>query len=248
MSGQGIILNCITVDDEPLALNLINTFVEQTPFLNLKGSYANGIEALQAIHSQEIDLIILDIQMPHLNGMELARVLTQNGTSSAAKIIFTTAYNQFALEAFKVNASDYLLKPFGYEAFLNAAMRVKNYFELLQGNTSLIDESEENCMFVKADYKLVRVDFDSVLYLESSKDNVKIHLIPPLKPIITLSSLKSIEDKLPPSRFLRLHRSFIISLSKVDSISKNAVYIGTMEIAVGELYRDAFKKLTGNWI
>ncbi|TKT89524.1 response regulator transcription factor [Dyadobacter frigoris] len=243
-----MLLNCITVDDEPLALNLINTFVEQTPFLSLKGSYANGIEALQAIHSQPIDLIILDIQMPHLNGMELARVINQNSTTPIAKIIFTTAYNQFALEAFKVNALDYLLKPFGYDAFLNAALRVKNYFELLNGNTVLPDESTENCMFVKADYKLVRVDFDSVLYLESVKDNVKIHLTPPLKPIITLSSLKSIEDKLPASRFLRLHRSFIISLSKVDSISKNAVHIGTTEIAVGELYKDAFKKLTGNWI
>lgn len=248
MSAQNIILNCITVDDEPLALKLINAFVEQTPFLNLKGSYANGIEALQAIHSQPVDLIILDIQMPHLNGMELARVINQNSTSSSAKIIFTTAYNQFALEAFKVNALDYLLKPFGYEAFLNAALRVKNYLELFQGNTILDDESAENCMFVKADYKLVRVDFDSILYLESIKDNVKLHLSPPLKPVITLSSLKSIEDKLPASRFLRLHRSFIISLSKVDSISKNAVHIGSTEITVGELYRDAFKKLTGNWI
>ncbi|MBE9463498.1 response regulator transcription factor [Dyadobacter sp. UP-52] len=243
-----MILNCITVDDEPLALSLINTFVKQTPFLNLMGSYANGIEALQAIHNQSVDLIILDIQMPHLNGMELARVLNQNGSPSAARIIFTTAFDQFALDAFKVNALDYLLKPFGYEAFLNAALRVKNYFELLKGGTVVADQSNDHCMFVKADYKLVRVDFDSILYLESIKDNVKIHLTAPLKPIITLSSLKSIEDKLPASKFVRLHRSFIVSLAKLDSISKNAVHIGGMEIAVGELYRDAFKKLTGTWI
>ena len=239
-------LNCITVDDEPLALGLVSSFVEQTPFLNLVGQYANGIEALQAIHSQDIHLIILDIQMPGLNGMELARVINKTNLSVQSRIVFTTAYNQFAVEGYKVNALDYLLKPFGYEEFLRACIKVQSHFEQ-SGEENIANQIPETCMFVKSEYKLVRVDFDSVLYIESVKDYVKIHLIPPFKPVITLSSLKVIEEKLPQSKFLRLHRSFIVSISRIDAISKNAVRIGNFEIAVGELYKESLKDLVGKW-
>jgi len=239
-------LNCITVDDEPLALGLVSSFVEQTPFLNLVGQYANGIEALQAIHSQDIHLIILDIQMPGLNGMELARVISKTNLSVQSRIVFTTAYNQFAVEGYKVNALDYLLKPFGYEEFLRACIKVQSHFEQ-SGEENIANQIPETCMFVKSEYKLVRVDFDSVLYIESVKDYVKIHLIPPFKPVITLSSLKVIEEKLPQSKFLRLHRSFIVSISRIDAISKNAVQIGNFEIAVGELYKESLKDLVGKW-
>jgi len=241
-------LNCITVDDEPLALGLVSSFVEQTPFLSLRGRFINAVEALNAIHNEEIHLIFLDIQMPELNGMELAKVLNRSGSSTQTRIIFTTAYNQFAVEGYKVDAIGYLLKPFGYDEFLGAAVKAKNFFELLQDNSSGPElEVMDNFLFVKADYKLVRIDFDSILYIESLKDYVKIHLIPPAKPVVSLSSLKAIEEKLPASKFLRIHRSFVVAISKVDSISKNAVHIGNTDISVGELYKDAFRELISRW-
>ncbi|ACT96493.1 LytR/AlgR family response regulator transcription factor [Dyadobacter fermentans] len=239
-------LNCITVDDEPLALNLISAFSEQTPFLELKGRFGNAVEALQALHEQTIHLIFLDIQMPDLNGMELARVISQAGASLQTRIVFTTAYNQFAVEGYKVDALDYLLKPFGYDEFLRAATKAKRYFEVLQDNGA--GDATENYMFIKSDYKHIRVDFDSVTHIESVKDYVKIHLMPPLSPVVTLSSLKSIEEKLPAARFLRIHRSFIVAVSKVDSVSKNAVQLGLVEIPVGELYKEAFKTLLARWM
>lgn len=232
-------LNCITTDDEPLALGLISTFVRQTPFLNLVGQYANGVEALQAIHNQPVHLIFLDIQMPNLNGMELARIISQTSSLGQTKIIFTTAYNQFAVEGYKVDALDYLMKPFGYEEFLRAATKAKNHFEQWSENNS------QGCMFVKSDYKMVRIDFDSILYLESFKDYVKIHLTSGQPPVVTLSTLKLIEDKLPPSKFLRIHRSFVVAIPKIDSLSRNTVQIGTVSLPVGDLYKDTFQELMG---
>jgi len=241
-------LNCITVDDEPLALGLVSSFVEQTPFLHLQGKYINAIDALQAINFEEIHLVFLDIQMPELNGMELAKVLNQSKSSGQTKIIFTTAYNQFAVQGYTVDALGYLLKPFSYEEFLAAAMKAKNYFELIQDNITVSEpEVNENFLFVKADYKLVRIDFNSILFIESLKDYVKIHLMPPAKPVLSLSSLKAIEEKLPSAKFLRIHRSFVVAISKVDSISKNSVHIGDTDISVGELYKDAFKELLSRW-
>ncbi|MCF2447719.1 LytTR family DNA-binding domain-containing protein [Dyadobacter sp. CY345] len=241
-------LNCITVDDEPLALGLVSAFVEQTPFLNLTGRYGNAVQALQAIHSKEIHLVFLDIQMPDLNGMELARVLSKTASPDQTKIIFTTAYNQFAVEGYKVDALGYLLKPFGYEEFLETAIKAKKYFDLIQEGNSVPEvEVKDDYLFVKADYKLVRIDFESILYIESLKDYLKIHLVAPAKPVMTLSSLKAIEEKLVPGKFLRLHRSFIVAINKIDSISKNSVHVGSMDISVGDLYKDAFKELLSKW-
>lgn len=243
-----MILNCITVDDEPLALGLVSSFVEQTPFLNLTGRYSSAVEALHAIHGNTVHLVFLDIQMPDLNGMELARVLNQTNQSAQTKIVFTTAYNQFAVEGYKVDALGYLLKPFGYDEFLMTATKAKSYFELIHENNGSEDTLvKENYLFVKSDYKLVRIDFDTILYIESLKDYVKIHLSGAAQPVLALSSLKAIEEKLPATRFLRIHRSFIVAINKVDSISKNAVHIGNMNISVGDLYRDAFKELLLRW-
>jgi len=241
-------LNCITVDDEPLALGLVSAYVEQTPFLHLHGKYINAIDALEVISAGEVQLVFLDIQMPELNGMELAKVLTQSGSAAHTKIVFTTAYNQFAVEGYKVDALGYLLKPFGYDEFLGAAMKAKTYFELIQNNNSSAElEANDNFLFVKSEYKLVRIDFDSILYIESLKDYVKIHLLGQSKPIVSLSSLKAIEEKLPAAKFIRIHRSFVVAINKVDSISKNAVHIGNMDISVGDLYKDAFKELVSRW-
>ena len=239
-------IRCIAVDDEPLALRLIATFAKQTPFLELAGSYPNAIDALAAIERDHIQLLFLDIQMPDLNGMELARVLAAG--NKPPRIVFTTAFNHFAIEGYKVDALDYLLKPFNYEEFLRVATKAKHYFESGIQPLPVIAPVEEDFLFVKADYKMLRVDFNNITFIESVKDYLKIHLANRDKPLMTLSSLRSIEEKLPASRFLRIHRSFIVATDKIDSITKNSVHIGNANIAVGEQYKDAFRELMNRWM
>lgn len=246
-------LNCIAVDDEPLALGLVCKFIEQTPFLNLVGRYSSAVEALKAIHSQKIDVLYLDIQMPDLNGIELARVLGKG--AETPRIIFTTAYNQFALEGYKVDALDYLLKPFNYEEFLRTATKAHSYFELINrpaaAPTTVVVESEQaddRYLFLKVEYQLVRIALDDILYIEGLKDYVKVHLRNTEKAILSLTSLKALEERLPAKRFMRVHRSFIVALDKITSMTKNTLQIGKINIAVGDQYKDAFTQFVGKWI
>ncbi|MGZ3751607.1 MAG: LytR/AlgR family response regulator transcription factor [Mucilaginibacter sp.] len=245
-------LNCIAVDDEPLALGLVSKFIEQTPFLNLVGKYSGALDALKAIHTEKIDLIFLDIQMPDLNGIELARVLDKG--ADKPRIIFTTAYNQFALEGYKVDALDYLLKPFNYEEFLRAAQKALNYAELLNkpaAQAVVVNETEradDKYLFLKVEYQLVRIALDDILYIEGLKDYVKVHLKNVDKAVLSLTSLKALEEKLPSKRFMRIHRSFIVALDKITSMTKNSVQIGKMMITVGDQYKDAFSQFVGKWI
>ncbi|MGZ3873133.1 MAG: LytR/AlgR family response regulator transcription factor, partial [Mucilaginibacter sp.] len=177
-----MIINCIAVDDEPLALGLVCSFIKQTPFLNLIGSYASAVEALKVIHTQKVDVVFLDIQMPDLNGIELARVL-DNSKTNKPRIIFTTAYNQFALEGYRVDALDYLLKPFNYEEFLHAAHKALAYNQLLEKSSAapvaiapaVAEERIENeYLFLKVEYQLVRLALNDILYIEGLKDYVKV--------------------------------------------------------------------------
>jgi two-component system response regulator LytT len=246
-------INCIAVDDEPLALGLICAFIEQTPFLNLVGRYGSAVEALGGLQSQKVDLIFLDIQMPNLNGIELARVLDSRGPNKP-RIIFTTAYNQFALEGYKVDALDYLLKPFNYEEFLHASNKALAFFELVNRSIAPADSKatpervEDEYLFVKVEYQLVRIALNDILYLESLKDYVKIFIKDTEKAILTLSSLKAFEEKLPANRFLRVHRSYIVSLDKINSITRNALQIGKINIAVGDQFREEFGKFVDKWV
>lgn len=251
-----MIINCIAVDDEPLALGLVCSFIEQTPFLNLLGRYSSAVEALKAIHAQKVDVIFLDIQMPDLNGIELARVL-DNSKSNKPRIIFTTAYNQFALEGYRVDALDYLLKPFNYEEFLHAANKALAYVELLEkSNTTAAaapnvvaeERIEDEYLFLKVEYQLVRLALNDILYIEGLKDYVKVWLKSNEKPILSLTSLKSLEEKLPPKKFMRVHRSFIVSLDKINSITRNALQIGKINITVGDQYKEAFSKFLSKWV
>jgi two-component system response regulator LytT len=252
-----MIINCIAVDDEPLALGLVCTFIEQTPFLNLIGRYSSAVEALKAIHAQKVDVIFLDIQMPDLNGIELARVL-DNSKSSKPRIIFTTAYNQFALEGYRVDALDYLLKPFNYEEFLHAANKALVYCELLEKSTAVssipaptavVEERiEDEYLFLKVEYQLVRLALNEILYIEGLKDYVKVWLQSAEKPMLSLTSLKSLEEKLPSKKFMRVHRSFIVSLDKINSITRNALQIGKINITVGDQYKEAFSKFLSKWV
>src|SRR6185503_13478407 len=252
-----MIINCIAVDDEPLALGLVTSFIAQTPFLNLVGKFSSAVEALKAVHSQKIDVIFLDIQMPDLNGIELARVL-DNSKANKPRIIFTTAYNQFALDGYKVDALDYLLKPFNYEEFLHAATKALNYAELVERSntpapaapvTAAPEERiEDEYLFLKVEYQLVRIALSDILYIEGLKHYVKIWLKSQEKPILSLTSLKSLEEKLPAKKFMRVHRSFIVSLDKINSITRNALQIGKVNITVGDQYKDAFSQFLSKWV
>ena len=249
-------LNCIAVDDEPLALGLVTSFIGQTPFLNLVGKFSSAVEALKAVHAQKIDVIFLDIQMPDLNGIELARVL-DNSKGYKPRIIFTTAYNQFALDGYKVDALDYLLKPFNYEEFLHAATKALNYAELVEkSNTPTAaaaalpaeERIEDEYLFLKVEYQLVRIALNDILYIEGLKDYVKVWLKSQEKPILSLTSLKSLEEKLPSKKFMRVHRSFIVSLDKINTITRNALQIGKVNITVGDQYKDAFSQFLSKWV
>lgn len=243
-------LNCIAVDDEPLALGLVCKFIQQTPFLNLVGQYANAVEALKTIHSQKIDLIYLDIQMPDLSGIELARVIGKGPESP--RIIFTTAFQQFGLEGYKVDALDYLLKPFNYEEFLRTATKAYSYFELIHrpASAQLVPNPEiadDQYLFLKVEYQWVRIALDDILYIEGLKDYVKLHLQNEEKGILSLTSLKELEAKLSPRKFMRVHRSFIVALNKITSMTKNSLQIGKRTITVGSQYKDAFNRFVGKW-
>ena len=244
-------LNCIAVDDEPLALEQVSKFIEQTPFFKLVGKYSNALHALNEIHTQKIDVVFLDIQMPDLNGIQLARALDKR--TNKPHIIFTTAHHQFAIEGYQVDALDYLLKPFNYEEFLRAGNKALHYTELLNRRATppvISNEPEhthEHYIFLKVEYQLVRIALDDILYIEGLKDYVKVQLKNTEIPLLSLTSLKALEEKLPAKRFMRVHRSFIISLDKITSMTKSSVHIGKILINVGHQYKDIFSQFIGKW-
>ncbi|WP_342086675.1 LytR/AlgR family response regulator transcription factor [Dyadobacter sp. OTU695] len=245
---MSVTLECIAVDDEPLALGLVCAFIEKTPFLNLAGRYSSAVEALQMINSKPIDVIFLDIQMPDLTGIELARVLEKAG-SKAPRIIFTTAFNQYALDGFRVDAIDYLLKPFNYEEFLRAASKAQAYVELVQKASSAgSSEPKDEYLFLKVEYQLVRIAYDDILYTEGLKDYVKVHLKSDPKPILSLTSLKALEEKLPASKFMRIHRSFIVNLDKISAVTRNTIQIGATSIPVSDQYKEPFNQFLSKWM
>ncbi len=238
-------LKCIAVDDEPLALEMVSGFIRQTSFLSLQGQFENAIEALNYINKHEIDLIFLDIQMPDLSGMELARVLEGNKKGRKPRIIFTTAYNQFAIEGYKVDALDYLLKPFSYEEFLKASTKAYNHFSTAP---TVQEEETADYLFLKVEYQLVKVMLKDIIYIEAYKDYVKVHLINKPAPLLSLTSLKNLEDLLPSKQFIRIHRSFIVSLSHIQSITKNTVNMGSTTLTVSDNYKENFLAFVNKWV
>ncbi|MFA7140824.1 MAG: LytTR family DNA-binding domain-containing protein [Proteiniphilum sp.] len=236
-----MILNCWIVDDEPLALSLLESYVERTFFLRLTGKYSNALTAMKHIGEEKVDLLFLDIQMPEVNGMDFARTI-----SSRTRIIFTTAFSEYALEGYKVSALDYLLKPFSFEEFLSAAQKALNWFEMTEPKPATKHLQEKVGLFVKSDYKLIHLLYDDLLYIEGLKDYVKIFTEQEPKPILSLMSLKSLEEELPGDRFMRVHRSYIIHKNKITSINKNRIIIAKKQIPIGETYRRQFQTIIGN--
>jgi len=229
-------LKTIAIDDEPLALRLVSDYVSKTPFLELVGAFDNPLDAIDFLSTQSADLIFVDIQMPDLTGIEFARSL-----ENAPKIIFTTAYEKYALEGFKLNAIDYLLKPFSYEEFLKAAQKARKQSEL---EASVLPSIEANSqfLFLKSEYKIRRINFNDILYIEGLKDYIKVYTTGEDKPVLSLNSIKSLEQKLPEDQFMRVHRSFIVNLNKIDTIERSRIIFGKTYIPVSDQYKDKFQE------
>ncbi|VFB15114.1 two component transcriptional regulator, LytTR family [Bacteroides heparinolyticus] len=224
-------LNCAIVDDEPLALGLLESYVDKTPFLELAGKYSSAVQAMKELPGKHVDLLFLDIQMPELNGLEFSRMV-----DSSTRIVFTTAFGQYAIDGYKVNALDYLLKPISYVDFLQAANKALQWFELLQQ-----PKEEIQSIFVKSDYKLVQIELNKILYIEGLKDYIKIYEEDSPKPILSLMSMKAMEALLPSSRFMRVHRSYIVQKDKIRIIDRGRIVFGKNYIPVSDSYKQSFQ-------
>ena len=223
-------LNCIVVDDEKLVLDLLVDNIRQVPFLNLVARCKNALEAAEVLHKEKIDLIFLDIQMPGLNGLQFVKSLQR-----PPMVIFITAYKEHAVEGFTLDAVDYLVKPVSFERFLKACNKAFDLYNLQHQASP--KELLPDYFFVYVEYNLVKISIPDILYIESMKDYVKIFLQGAAKPIITKMSLKSLEEKLAPYRFARIHKSYIISADKVTAIKRDLICIGPIELPLGESYR-----------
>ena len=221
--------------EKTLAVELMAGYVRKTPFLTLCGSFGSGSAAFDMLCDRPVDLLFCDIQMPGLSGMELSRMLPAD-----TRVIFTTAFSRYAVEGFRVNAVDYLLKPISYADFLAAANKALAWFELKNRAETPPPAAAPQSLFVKTEYRLRQIGFDSILYIEGLKDYVKIHVEEETHPVLTLTSLKSLEEQLPADRFVRVHRSFIVQPSKIRSIERNRIVFGKEYIPVSENYRQAF--------
>lgn len=226
-----MILKCAIVDDEPLALNLLESYISKTPFLELMGKYSSAVQAMDALPDKHVDLLFLDIQMPELNGLEFSKMVDTH-----TRIVFTTAFDQYAIDGYKVNALDYLLKPISYIDFLQAANKAVQWFELLQQPREDIER-----IFVKSDYKLVQVELKNILYIEGLKDYIKIYEEDVPKPILSLMSMKSMEELLPSSRFMRVHRSYIVQKDKIRIIDRGRIVFGKSYIPISDSYKQVFQ-------
>ena len=225
-------MTCAIIDDEPLAAELLASYAQKTTFLELVGTYNSAIEAMKVIRTTPVDLLFLDIQMPELSGLEFATIL-----SPKTMIVFTTAFDRYAVESYKVNAIDYLLKPIAYDAFLHSANKALQMLETRSTQKSV--KSEERFFYVKSEYKLIRILIDDILYIEGLKDYVKIRLAAPQKSVNCLMNMKALEDYLPQQDFMRVHRSYIVNLKRVEAIDRLRIVIGDTFIPISDTYKDA---------
>lgn len=229
-------IKTVAIDDEPLALKLVSDYIERTPGLKLIGKFDNPVDALDFMSVENVDLVFVDIRMPDLTGIEFTR-----SVGKGIKVIFTTAYEKYALEGFKLDIIDYLLKPFSYEEFLRAVQKAQKQIKLDKGALNKVDTNNE-FLFLKSEYKIRRINFNDILYIEGLKDYVKVYTRGTNKPILSLSTLKLFESKLPADKFMRIHRSFIVNLEKIDTIERSRIVFGKAYIPVSDQYKDQFQK------
>jgi DNA-binding LytR/AlgR family response regulator len=229
-------ISCIAIDDEPLALELLIDNISRVPFLKLEKGFSNPIEALAYIKEHPVDLVILDIQMPGLTGLQFIQSLVK-----PPLFILITAYEQYALEGFNLNVVDYLVKPVHLDRFLKACDKV-----LEKKQAPAKPHSERDYMFVQADYKMIRINFKEILWIEGLKDYVKFHLASPAKPLVARMSMKSLEETLPASQFIRVHKSYIVAKDSITAFQKNILFVDNTEIPIGDSYKDAIIAFMGS--
>ena len=232
-----MIINCAIIDDEPLAAGLLKSYAEKTPFLNLIGSYGSALEAMKELRDHPVQLLFLDIQMQELSGIEFAKILPKD-----TKIIFTTAFQQYAIEGYKVAALDYLMKPISYDDFLKASNKALDWFSISQRQQTT---AQDRFMFVKSDYKLIRIALDDILYIEGLKDYVRFYLEDGTK-IMSLMNMKKLEDYLPRPEFLRTHRSYIVHMTKAEQIDRFRIVFGEEYIPISDSYKDDVQQFFDN--
>ncbi|WP_455635805.1 LytR/AlgR family response regulator transcription factor [Parabacteroides sp.] len=241
-------LTCAIIDDEPLAVSLLESYVLKTPFLDLRGTYNSALDALTDLRDRPVDLLFLDIQMPELSGLEFSRILNAD-----TRVIFTTAFDQYAVDSYRVNALDYLLKPIRYPDFLASANKAARWYELLrkpeasdakEGSAPTVAEKGElESIFVKSEYKLLQIELRKIVYIEGLKDYVKIFVEDEPRPVLSLMSMKSLEDMLPSDRFVRVHRSFIVQPEKIKVIERNRIVFGKEYIPISDNYKQRFLEM-----
>ncbi|MFA6403729.1 MAG: LytTR family DNA-binding domain-containing protein [Salinivirgaceae bacterium] len=228
-------IRCLAIDDEPLALKQIAEYINKTPFMELVGTYESALQAIDTINNRQVDLLFVDINMPDLSGMDFVKTL-----ENPPKVVFVTAYSEYALEGFRVDAMDYLLKPIGYNDFLKSANKVKSWFDSQYQKLEEV-KSNKDFLFIKSDYKIMRINFDDIKYIEGMNEYIRIHLING-KSFMTLLSMKTIEELLPADRFMRVHRSYIVSLNKISVIERNRIIFDEkVYIPVSEQYKSKFQ-------
>ena len=236
-------IKCIAIDDEPLALKKLVTYITKIPYLELVGEFNSAITAQQMLNDNEVDAIFLDINMPDLNGLDFAKSLQDGNGSKGPVMVFTTAYSEYAIEGYKANAVGYLLKPYSFDEFEAAAQKAREICEIRQqAMTDVMTGIDgDDTIFVKSDYKIVRIGIDHICYIEAMSEYLRITCDNKDKPIIVLLSMKKIEEHLPSSKFMRIHRSFIINLEKINEVKKNHVILeGDASLPIGDNYKEAF--------
>jgi DNA-binding LytR/AlgR family response regulator len=230
-------IQCLAVDDEPPALNVIQKHIESVPALELSSTCSNAVEAMQKLQQHQIDLLFIDIQMPQILGTDFIRTL-----KNPPKVIFTTAYRKFAVEGFELNAVDYLLKPISFERFLKAVNKVMEItLPIAENGMANGKNGHVDSLYFRADRKMVKVMLDEILYIESLKDYIKI--ITPGKTIITKQSISSLEDLLPKDAFVRIHRSYIVALKKIESYNHEMMVVGKKELPISRMYKHEVSKM-----
>ncbi|MGZ5219196.1 MAG: LytR/AlgR family response regulator transcription factor [Chitinophagaceae bacterium] len=226
-------LNCLLIDDEPLALQILEDFVNKTPYLKLIGKFEDPLQSLSLFESQKIDLLFLDIKMPDISGIDFYKSL-----ANKPEVIFTTAYSEFAINGFELKAMDYLMKPISFEKFITACNRVKEFIAIRNQK----DKGKE-FFFINVSHKMHKIFYDDILYLEGYKDYTKVHLISSPNPLLILHNLKYFEDLLDKKQFIRIHRSYMVSLRKINTASRKSVTINNNSLPVSDNYRDSFFSL-----
>lgn len=232
-------IRCLAIDDEPLALRQLAAYIQKIPFLQLVKACESALEARQIMEEEMIDAIFVDINMPDLNGMDFVKSL-----AAPPLVVFTTAYSEYAIDGFKVDAVDYLLKPFGLDDMKRAANKVKTRYDLLNAaptTTVATPTDDDNTIFLKTEHRMVRVDIDKIRYIEGMSEYLRIYLEGVQRPLIVLLSMKKMEERLPSASFMRVHRSYIINLRKIQEVNKSRVIMDAdTYIPIGDLYREAF--------